>query len=93
MLDSKQRKALKAEAHHLKPVVRIGQGGISEGVVKETDLSLAHHGLIKVHIHNGDRTERLTMAQQLADTLAAELVHSIGKVSILYRPKEAQEGA
>ncbi len=89
MLDSKQRKALKAEAHHLKPVVRIGQGGISDGVIKETDLSLAHHGLIKVHIHNGDRAERLALAQQLADKLSAELVHSIGKVAILYRPKDA----
>ena len=92
MLDNRQRKALKAEAHHLKPVVRIGQGGVSEGVIKETDLSLAHHGLIKVHIHNGDRAERLAMARRLADGLSAELVHTIGKVAILYRPKEQADG-
>ncbi|MDQ6964876.1 MAG: ribosome assembly RNA-binding protein YhbY [Mariprofundales bacterium] len=85
MLDSKQRKRLKAEAHHLKPVIRIGQGGLSDGVVQETDRTLDHHPLIKVHIHNGDRAERARLAQSLADAVAADLVHSIGKVTILYR--------
>jgi len=92
MLDSKQRKALKAEAHHLKPVIRIGQGGVSEGVINETDQTLMHHPLIKVHIHNGDRAERALLAQKLADAVSAERVHSIGKVTILYRPDEDVEG-
>jgi len=90
MLDSKQRKALKAEAHHLKPVIRIGQGGLSDGVVQETDRTMEHHALIKVHIHNGDRAERALLAQKLADAVAAEVVHSIGKVTILYREKEGE---
>jgi len=90
-MDSKQRKALKAEAHHLKPVIRIGQAGLSEGVIKETDQTLTHHALIKVHIHNGDRAQRAALAQQLADAVSAELVHSIGKVSILYRPEDGEQ--
>jgi len=92
MLDSKQRKALKAQAHHLKPVIRIGQGGISAGVVEETDRTLSHHALIKVHIHNGDRAARAELAQKLADDVSAELVHSIGKVTILYRAEDANDG-
>ncbi len=87
MLDSKQRKELKAQAHHLKPVIRIGQDGMKETVVAETDLQLTHHGLIKVHVHIGDRAARQQLASALAQATDAELVHSIGKVSILYRPK------
>ncbi len=88
MLDSKTRKVLKARAHHLKPVVRIGQEGLSPGVEAETARSLAHHHLIKVHIHNGEREERKLLAQQLAQATDAELVHIIGKVAILYREPE-----
>ncbi|MDT8375660.1 MAG: ribosome assembly RNA-binding protein YhbY [Mariprofundaceae bacterium] len=87
-LTSKQRKALKAQAHHLNPVIRVGQNGISEGVIKETDIALNAHELIKVQLQQGDRDARLEGGTLLADRTGAELVHHIGRIIILYRPGE-----
>jgi len=84
-LTSKERKVLKAKAHHLKPVVLIGQNGISDGVVRETDAALQAHELIKVQIQGEDRDQRLQGARNLAAELGADLVHHIGKIYILYR--------
>ncbi len=84
-LDAKQRKALKAQAHHLKAVIQVGQHGISEGLIAETDAALTHHELIKVHIASNDREERKLMAEQLSEKCQACLLHKIGKVFILYR--------
>jgi len=84
-LTSKERKALKAKAHHLKPVIRIGQNGVSEGVILETDNALRTHELIKVQIQSDDRDGRLEAAQTLAEKLGAELVQHIGKIYVLYR--------
>jgi len=87
-LTSKERKAFKAKAHHLKPVILIGQNGITEGVIKETDGALQTHELIKVQIQGEDRDARLQGAQGLADQLGAELVQHIGKIYILYRQRQ-----
>ncbi len=87
-LDARRKKALKQQAHHLKPVVRIGQKGLTEAVVAETNAALAHHELIKVHIAAGDRELRRETAEQLARACGARLVHQIGKVFVLWREKE-----
>lgn len=87
-LTSKQRKDLKSRAHHLKPVIQVGQHGISEAVIKETNLALDTHELIKVQIQQGERDQRLLDAQALASATHAELVHHIGKIFILYRQKQ-----
>ncbi|HKI59973.1 MAG TPA: ribosome assembly RNA-binding protein YhbY [Mariprofundaceae bacterium] len=87
-LTSKERQAFKAKAHHLKPVILIGQNGITEGVIKETDGALQAHELIKVQLQGEDRDARLQGAQDLADQLHAELVHHIGKIYILYRKRQ-----
>jgi len=87
-LTSKERKDLKARAHHLKPVIRVGQNGVSEGVVLETDGALNAHELIKVHIQRDDRDERLKDAAALAEKTGAELVAHIGKTYILFRVNE-----
>lgn len=87
-LTSKQRKELKGQAHHLKPVIRIGQHGVSEGVIQETQLALHTHELIKVQIQQGDREQRSAAAAELAEKTGAELVGEIGRVCILYRKRE-----
>jgi len=87
-LDSKRRKQLKQAAHHLKPVVRIGQKGMTENLIAETDACLEQHELIKVHVAAGDRQARTATAEKLANTTHAELVHQIGKVFVLYRARK-----
>lgn len=89
-INSKQRKALKTKAHHLKPVIRIGQHGVSEGVIAETHIALDTHELIKVQIQQGERDDRHAAIETLCQQTQAELVHSIGKVSIIYRRRKEQ---
>jgi RNA-binding protein len=84
-LTPQQTRELKKLAHHLKPVVMLGQLGISETLINEIDLSLAAHELIKVKLAGSERTERLTMAQQISRQVQAELVQIIGQMAVLYR--------
>ena len=85
-LTPQQIRELKKLAHHLKPVVMLGQQGLSESVINEIDLSLAAHELIKVKLAGAERTERLTLAQQICQQVQAELVQSIGQMAVIYRP-------
>ncbi|MBL8369974.1 MAG: YhbY family RNA-binding protein [Burkholderiaceae bacterium] len=86
-----QRKVHRAEAHHLDPVVMIGNDGLTPAVVKETDAALKAHGLIKIRVLGDDRAARESVYQQLADTLDAAPIQHIGKLLVLWRPKPEKE--
>ncbi|MDR2153594.1 MAG: YhbY family RNA-binding protein [Burkholderiaceae bacterium] len=88
-----QRKAYRAEAHHLDPVVMVGGDGLTPAVAKETDAALNAHGLIKVRVLEGDRAAREAMFQQLAGQLNAAPIQHIGKLLVLWRPKPKKERA
>jgi RNA-binding protein len=85
-----QRKVHRAEAHHLDPVVMVGGDGLTPAVVRETDLALNAHGLIKVRVFSDDRAAREAMYLQLADELNAAPIQHIGKLLVLWRPKPEQ---
>jgi RNA-binding protein len=80
-----QRRWLKASAHHLKPVVTIGQNGLTEAVLAELEIALAHHELLKVKVAAGDRELRDAMIAEMTSATAAELVQRIGNVAVIYR--------
>lgn len=82
-----ERKAHRAEAHHLDPVVMIGADGLTPAVKKETDAALNAHGLIKVRVLGDDREQREAIYQQLAEELNAAPIQHIGKLLVLWRPK------
>ncbi len=84
-LNTKDILALKARAHHLSPVVMIGQHGLTESVVKETDNALSAHELIKVRILGDERDERVAIAEALCEAVDAQLVQHIGKLLVLWR--------
>jgi RNA-binding protein len=88
-----ERKAHRAEAHHLAPVVMIGNDGLTAAVKKETDAALSAHGLIKVRVLGDDREQREAMYQQLCDELGAAPIQHIGKLLVLWRPKPKREKA
>lgn len=79
------KQSLKAQAHHLKPVVLLGAKGLTDAVVAETDCALKAHELIKVKINGVEKEERITITEQLCNQLKAELVQTIGTIAILYR--------
>ena len=87
-LTPKQRQALKAQAHALKPVVMIGQNGLTDAVVREADIALKAHELIKIRVRNDDRDEREQFAQIFCERLNAQLVAHSGKLIILWRKNE-----
>lgn len=82
-----ERKAHRAEAHHLDPVVMIGNEGLTAAVKKETDAALNAHGLIKVRVLGDDRDAREAIFQELCATLGAAPIQHIGKLLVLWRPK------
>ena len=88
MLSPSERKALKAKAHKLEPVVLIGAKGLTDEVVKEVDLALKAHELIKVRAAGLERDAREVAMQTLCERTGAQPVQSIGKVLVLYRKRE-----
>lgn len=88
-----ERKAHRADAHHLDPVVMVGNDGLTPAVKKEADAALNAHGLIKIRVLGDDRAQREAMLQQLADELGAAPIQHIGKLLVLWRPKPKKERA
>ena len=85
-LSSKQIKFLRGKAHHLNPVVTIGQLGVSESVVREVDATLKHHELIKIKLRCDDQAELAELMTNLTASVKANLVQVIGHMAVLYRP-------
>ena len=86
-LTTKERASLKARAHALEPVVRIGHAGVTDAVVAEIDRALQAHELIKVKVGEGDRNERALHADTIGARTGAAVVQRVGRVLILWRPR------
>jgi len=84
-LTNQQKRELKARAHHLKPVVIIGNQGLTDNVRLEVDEALDAHELIKIRINAQDKSERLAFAQTLCDKLDAGFIGLIGHIGTIYR--------
>jgi RNA-binding protein len=78
---------LKARAHSLEPVVRMGHAGITPALAAEVDRALTAHELIKVSIAVDDRSDRRALGDALAERVNAAAVHRVGKILILWRPR------
>ena len=85
-LTSQARSALRGAAHSLRPVVLIGDQGLTPAVIKEIEIALTAHELIKVRAGTAERSERDDMLQQLCAALGCAPVHHLGKTLIIYRP-------
>ena len=91
-LTERQKRHLRGLAHHLKPVVMVGQAGLSEGVFNEIGVALDHHELIKVKLAGAGRSERLPMIAAIAEQAGAETILSIGQMAVFYRPNPQKKG-
>lgn len=88
-----ERKQRRADAHHLDPVVMIGAEGLTAAVLREADLALDAHGLIKLRVFSDDRAAREALLGDLAERLSAAPVQHIGKLLVLWRPLPVRERA
>ena len=84
-LNDTQRRHLRGLAHHLKPVVMVGQDGLKPSVLAEVDAALTAHELIKVRVAAADREERAALVAEIVASSGADVVQSIGHVAALFR--------
>jgi len=84
MLDKETRRALKARAHPLKPLVQIGRNGLTPAALANIDHALADHTLIKVRF-NDHKQRKEELSQEIADKTRADIVDIIGHTLILHR--------
>lgn len=85
---TEQRRYLRGLAHEFEPVVRIGKARVTPEVAAEADRSLEAHELIKVRIDVEGGYERRALAEDLAERTRSAVITSIGKIAVLYRPRE-----
>jgi RNA-binding protein len=86
-LTTRERTHLKARAHALDAMVQVGHAGVTDQLVAEVERALTAHELIKVRIGGADRHERETLGDDLAARVDAAVVHRVGKVLVLWRPR------
>ena len=87
-LSGKQRRALRALGHHLKPVVLVGQHGVTPAVVSAVNQALHDHELVKVKLSDEDREARAEAVARLAADTTSEVAQVLGKTALLYRPRK-----
>jgi len=92
-LTAAQRRELKARAHLLHPVVMVGNAGLTPPVIREIDVALKSHELIKIRVFGDDRTARATLVDTVCTQLNAAAVQHIGKILVFYRPRPDDESA
>lgn len=87
-LNSKQVSHLRSMSHALNPVVMVGNNGLTEQVLKEIDVSLNAHELIKIKVFGDDRELRKQMLEDICEKTGAVAIHHIGKQLVIYRTSE-----
>jgi RNA-binding protein len=89
MLKGKQKRYLRAMAHHLNPIFQVGKGGVNENMIKQIAEALEVRELLKVSVLQNCEEDKNVVAKELADGTKAELVQLIGSTIVLY--KESKE--
>ena len=84
-LSESQKKFLRGLGHQLKPVIMIGDAGLSDSLLKEFCSTIEHHELIKIRVRAGDREMRDSIISDLCKKGSAELVARIGNVALVFR--------
>lgn len=84
-LTNTQLKFLRGKCHELKPVVMLGQKGLSEAVLNELDIALDHHELVKIKLAVDDRDDRKQLGDEICQRCEAEPIQTIGKTLSIYR--------
>lgn len=86
-LSTDLRRALRARAHDLSPVVIVGAAGVTDAVLNEIDRALTAHELVKIRLSGLDRAAQDAESTRICLQLAAASVQRIGHVAVIWRPK------
>ncbi len=85
MLNKGQKKYLRSLAHDSKPIIWIGQHGLTGNVLEELDIALNHHELVKIKVRVGEREEREKVCDAICEKMHAELIKKIGNTATVFR--------
>ncbi|AEH53822.1 MULTISPECIES: ribosome assembly RNA-binding protein YhbY [Heyndrickxia] len=85
MLTGKQKRFLRAKAHHLSPIFQVGKGGVNENMVKQVQEALEARELLKISVLQNCEEDKDSVAAALAEGAHAELVQIIGNTIVLYK--------
>jgi RNA-binding protein len=85
-LSGAEKRELKSRAQLLEPVVRLGNGGMNEAVIRSLDEALSVHGLVKLRF-SGFKEDKKSLAPQLAEATRSTLVQLVGNVAVFFRRK------
>ena len=84
-LTNNQKKFLRSRGHSLKPIVMVGQYGLSESVLAELEVTMTKHELLKIKIRADDKDDRQKMIDEIVKVTQAHLIQMIGNVMVIYR--------
>ena len=87
-LTSAEKRALKAKAQHLEPIVKLGHAGVSDAFIQSLDTALTLHGLVKMKFTDF-KEQKHELAPQIAEKTASAIIMQVGNVAVFYRPKPA----
>jgi RNA-binding protein len=90
-LSNKQKQHLKGLAHSLKPIVQLGNNGLTEGVLAEIELAINHHELIKIKVASDDKEEKSLFMEAIIRETQAVKVQSIGHTLVLYKQSDEKK--
>jgi RNA-binding protein len=80
-----QRRFLRGLSHSLHPIVMVGEKGLSVAVLKELEIALSAHELVKIRLSAPDRETKTLWLGELIGASKSELVQQIGHIATLYR--------
>jgi RNA-binding protein len=86
-LKANQMRHLRTLAHNLKPVVLLGQHGLTDAVMAEIEIALARHELLKIRVPGMDRDDKRRVIEAICERSGAELVQAIGHMAVIFRPR------
>lgn len=88
MLTGKQKRFLRSEAHHLKPIFQVGKTGVNENMITQIAEALEKRELLKVSVLQNCMEDKEIVAEQLAEGTESEIVQIIGNNIVLYKESE-----
>jgi RNA-binding protein len=91
-LTTSQKRFLRGYTHALKPLILVGQKGVTPALLQELDGALAFHELVKIKLADDDRESRAQSIEDIREHAKAEVVQTIGKVACLYRYNPERAG-
>jgi putative YhbY family RNA-binding protein len=86
-LSATEKKALKARAHSLNPILQLGEKGLSDAVIAEIERAIGAHELIKIRAAPLNRDEREVALASICERTNAHAIQHIGKMLVVYRKK------